>query len=762
MRGGAWNAAGRWYGMGRFVLVGLHGLCVFGAYGQTAGALSVTLTVEKRAHMARAMEYVEGGIPLPLGAVRDADTLRLEGPSGTPVPVQFEVLNRWPQDGTVRWLFLTFPVQVPADEQRTFRLVQGPATLVSRPVKLSREADRVWVDTGVVRFAVRTGKGFNVMDEAFVGERRVLVASDRGLYMEADGALFSTVHDPEPQVQVESEGPLVVGLKAEGQMATADGRKGFHYIVRIYAYAGSDCIRILPTVMRLWGNRNDKSAVRDFGLDFHLADGLGRGYAVGTPTAAVRGNLAEGEEVGVRCHASDRYELFGATKGDGPAKSVKPLTLGWIAASGPESAVAAGVRYFWETHPKALWVRAPKAPNERGRLVVRLLDGTVQPFDLISGMARSHSVLLVLGRGGGEEGNALFAAHQRPLRPWPSPEWLSRSGVFYGPLAPRSAQFPHADAIAAWDREMDMHLRALLAERDQWNKRGVSIDAYGFLAFGDTLHWVWDEEPKTSPWAIVWDSNYYDKPLLMALQWARGGGPEYFDFFDVGSWHLVDVDVIHHHPGFPLHAGSRRCPATNHVGYDPPNHRQAVGSFNFDHHKTESQFLRYYLLGDRWAIRVAMGQAEFALKAENAGFGRQAAHQMQTLLAAWWHTGEVRWRERANGLVQAIAETERKGWPNGDWWSGLILEALVKHHLTFNDAESRRLLVSYARHLNAGKYRFPNCAFGYGYVAHLERDEGLRIAAIESLKAGRVDHLGKDVPRLYRSVPYLSGVLSLR
>jgi len=722
--------------------------------------LPVPLILHEQAGIARVDEAVLAGIPLPQGLIRDSADLILRNAMGIAIPAQLEILARWPQDKSIRWLFVTTQASIPAGGRQSWTLTRGNPVHPSSRIKVSKDSERLWVDTGCIRFSVNLARGFNVLAAAFIGSRPVLTSSAKGLYIEMDDGLYSTVYDSAPSVELESEGPQAVIIKAEGQMATAGGRKGFHYIIRIQTWAASDRIRIVPTVMRLYGNRNDKSQISDFGLELAVVGDCASRYAMGVESGTASGTLAPGQEARLTCDASDRYTLEGALSGSGKGKTSKPLTLGWVGLSGPAGGAAVGVRYFWETFPKAVVARAPEAPGQDARLILRLLDGTAKPFDFLSGMARSHDVLLVLHSPDRRDLEAIFAGHQRPLRLWPTPAWLCDSGVF-GSLAPRNAPAGRAqDSIARWDATMDSLLQRLLAERDLWQKRGVTTDAYGFLGFGDSLHWVWDEEPKTSPWALVWDANYYDKPLLMLLQWARSGRPEYFDFFDVSSWHLADLDVIHHHPGFPLHAGSRRCPATNHVGYDPPEHRQAVGNFNFDHHKTESLFYRYYLLGDRWALRVAMGQAEWAYQAKDAAPNRAFAHQMETLIAAWWHTGDEKWMKRARQLFESLREAYAGSWPKGDFWSGFVLEAMAKYHLVSQDPQAFAALKAFADHLIATGYQFPNTAYGYAYLWSATGQETYREAALANMNCRQPQHTGKDIPMMYRSTPYAIGLLA--
>ena len=724
----------------------------------SAAKTIVTLTAAERAGVARTNEPITGGVPLPRGLVKDVKDLALLDGAGKSLPVQFDVLNRWPKDKSIRWVLVNTTVSAPAKGAAKLRLVRGKATKPTG-LKVTKQAGKITVNTGVLRFTVKAQGGFTGIHEAYLGDKQVISPSPHGLYMRMDGDLYSSALDRNAKVEVESEGDQTVVIKASGQMVGASGGKGFHYIVRIHAYAGSARLRIVPIVRRMYGNRDSTSAVTDMGFELSTPPAAAKRFAIGGEKSIATGKLADGQRAAITYSSSDRYDMSGLASGSGRGKSTKPLTVGWAGVSGKSVGLAAGVRYFWQTFPKAASVA--RTDDGTGRLTMHLVSAEKKPLIIFSGMARSHEILVLPHAAKSDrELLSVFAGHQRPLRPLASVKWNCASGAF-GTVAPAGANYGRFAAnVKKWDRTMVNLYQKLMADRDLWRKRGVTMDAYGFLGFGDTLHWVWREEPKTSPWAIAWDANYYDKPLMMLLFWARTGQAELLDFFDVSSWHLMDIDVIHFHKGFDECAGSRRCPATNHVGFDPPNHRQAVGNFGFDHHKSESLFYRYYMTGDRWALHVANGQARWAYKSKDQAQRRNFAHQMNSLLAAWQHSSDRKWLDRAEKLFNAMKNRHAKGWPKGDFYNGLMMEAIAKYYYASGDKEAIKALVSYCDHHLANGYKYSNMAYGYAVAWRETGDDKYLQRALTNMNRGGVGHTGKDMPMHYRATAWATGILA--
>ena len=72
------------------------------------------------------------GVPLPKGLVKDVKDLSLKTADGKAVPASFSLLNKWPDDGSVRWALLDTQLDVPAGGSVTITLrLPRPLTICS-------------------------------------------------------------------------------------------------------------------------------------------------------------------------------------------------------------------------------------------------------------------------------------------------------------------------------------------------------------------------------------------------------------------------------------------------------------------------------------------------------------------------------------------------------------------------------------------------------------------------------------------------------
>ena len=109
-------------------------------------------------------EPVSTGVPLPKGRVRAPERLALVDGQGRRIPVQTQVLDRWP-DESVRWLLLDFALDLDARADTVLSLRDGmpanPDSVQARgsqpTVEVRFPDESVFVDTGPVQFALEPG-----------------------------------------------------------------------------------------------------------------------------------------------------------------------------------------------------------------------------------------------------------------------------------------------------------------------------------------------------------------------------------------------------------------------------------------------------------------------------------------------------------------------------------------------------------------------------------------------------------------------------
>ena len=96
----------------------------------------VALTVREPSGVLREAWPVTSGVPIPQGRLRRARRVALRDAQGPAIPVQAEVLSRWP-DGSVRWLLLDFQVDLKPRGTRQLVLSYGPDVQPAQPARPS-------------------------------------------------------------------------------------------------------------------------------------------------------------------------------------------------------------------------------------------------------------------------------------------------------------------------------------------------------------------------------------------------------------------------------------------------------------------------------------------------------------------------------------------------------------------------------------------------------------------------------------------------
>lgn len=741
----------------------------------TAGEL-VKLKVAEVAGVERRSEPVTSGIPFPQGAVKDASELALAGADGKPVPAAFTVLTTWPKDKSVRWALLDTQVSVPANGAAELAVVKGAAAAPAAKLTVEDGPETITVNTGVLKFTVRK-KGFRVFESAWLDEsgggqfddaHKLLAEPGEGLAMTVKGQRYTSAGDAESAVTVEEKNSMRVALLASGRLAGPGGDR-YNYEVRIHAYVGSPLVKVVPTVIKKFGKRRDITQnFDDLSLGLKLASAKDLSYALGGDDAPAAGKLETGKTAGVLAGSSTKWDFTGEAKGSGDPRAKKPLTLGWADLSGAAGGVTVGVYRFWQVCPKGLELSGD------GTIDVGLYPRKLgKPQEFYTGMARTHEVLVAFhGKSAPTEVQKRFVAFQRPLFAQAPAEWYCQKTGVFGPM--NSAGTELAAGAAAEVKKLDAQISSCFDQltgqrQDNYQRNGVTMDAYGFLAYGDTIHYTWDEEPVGSPWKIAWDSNYYDLPHLACLTFARTGERKFLDFFIDHTWHLMDVDVIFW-DDMPAEArgGSRRCPATNHVGFDPPDHKEPVHNASFDHHKSESLFERYLLLGDHRALSAAQDLLWWADNAKRDGaLGmRNSANQTMTLIAGYWMSGDEKYLAHAKKLVDGnIGLLGQKGGSflgKYNFTDGLVLESLAKYHWATGDEAAAKGVQRYCDwqiETKADGYDASATSIGHAFAYSFTGDEKYLKAAFTYMAKGSTGNLGKDMAISFRSTPYISGLL---
>ncbi|MBN2288089.1 MAG: hypothetical protein JXQ83_02075, partial [Candidatus Glassbacteria bacterium] len=519
---------------------------------------------------------------------------------------------------------------------------------------------------------------------------------------------------------------------------SAGAEVDFHYICRLYFYDNSPVVRLVYTFENrgpFQEGREDKVAVEGLHLELPTV-GVDYGYYAGYPQSVASGPLASGSQTWVSVPGSGvfSHSLDGTETTVADPKAEKPDHIGWIGlrSSGDPrggGVVGVGLRYFWQMYPSSLELDA-----DGGLITVGMVPARLdQPVDIYSGVARTHYLRFAFLEASQEDKlGPMVAACQKPLLAVAAPEYYCRESKAFGKLLERnSALYPpeNLELVQRTEQELDLGLEDQLRKVDSRTKNNVTWESYGFLNWGDGMHYAWQSgvhEAKN----IAWNHHYYDLPFMCCQEFVRTEDYRWLDYFLSRASHLMDVHVTHFEPGNRLNGANRYCPPTDHVRVDPTDDSdyttaQVYISTYTNHHKTQGLFSAYYLTGDERTLEVAYKAADFA-----RSFGgytdfkqpRGAAFQVLTLLAAYRISEEEEYLDVARQTFELwwdYFSANSTKFTQGTFMVGFLLEAFIDYY----EVEDDDRVIDFVQqavdwmHSNKPAEQYSNMALGIGFLA---------------------------------------------
>jgi hypothetical protein len=649
-------------------------LCLLGLLTACGWSAEVRLTVAEPSGVARSSWPVTSGIPLGRGALRDAGRVALFDGQGKPLPLQTEVLTRWP-DGSIRWLLLDFPIDLRANETSVLKLRYGKDVVAEKPsraLRIEETDDAVTLNTGALKLEV-SKKRFRLLDRVWLDrdgdgryaeEERVTASEGAGIEVTApNGDVFRAESGP-CQIRIEQRGPLRACLRMEGDHTGPSG-KMFRYIVRLHAWRGQSFVRLHYTFLN--DNKPElMSKIESLELTFAHA------RKSGEPQALLAGSRTDPTRL---FQVDDRrYEINGQSS-DGRA-------VGWAHVGDQNGGIAVGVREFWQNWPKSLKVDPGKQENatlrvgilpsfpkglydgkpirEEAKLYYYLRDGV---YSLKIGAARTHELWAHFSSARPEEEQlaTFFRATETPLLAQCTPQYV-RSTRAAGDLAvtdPKTEKFLGYEALIKEFLEHHLH------DRDKQRE-------YGLLNYGD---WYWARNDH-------WGNLEYDLPRCFFAQYFRSGDRRYFDRAEQAARHYIDVDVTHavnrellaYGGSNKMAPGSIWAHSVGHTGgyygrWDGGEYHDLaplgssapyqLGLSDLGHHWMGGEFDYYCLTGDRRALEVAVMASDVISKRCPTAYTdhiRGIGWPLNMMLDAYDATGDRKYLEAATKQWERLKE----------------------------------------------------------------------------------------------------------
>ncbi len=685
-----------------------YALCSLGAWTEL-----VRLTIEEESGVDRFSEPITMGVPLPEGTCADVNRIGLLNATGEEIPCQVTEVARWLDGNSLKWVHLTWNQSIKATAQETVTVALSDTPRPRPTTRLTVEVtnNMVTVANRYVKFLVRgkrfsgfesvwfdpTGQGIFGEAERMVvpggasvtwgPERSAVTVAEEQFVVPGEAVKrHSSAEDDGGQVVVEEQGPCRVVIKTTGRHRNGD-RTLLNYIVRFYAYADVPVVRVSHTFVGIHGTQP---------VDLEFLSGL----YLEIPTVLTGGVVTVGTEgdpvtvpppAGIVQDTSDHFRITSGNErvAEGKGKSTKPQSTGWLDLRSGNRAMAVGIKWFWQMHPKSLhadaqgWVRVGLYPRE-----------ATQPLEVYMGQSRTHYLTFIFhdGRRSTRDLNAFFSGQHRPLRAWAAPKYYCRDTHCFGYTVESDPALFGADweRVKRHDDILRESVKATLRKVDFRSRYGGGTDSYGIYAWGDLFHvyWAkWGQSPfHTHTWHYAWEGNYYDHPHAMLMQFIRTGEKIFLERYWPNAIQIGDVHTCNYHPRPERIGACRYCPPRNFVAQDAGN---VYISNEYNHFKSQSVFAHWYLTGD-WRSYdhcQLLAHYVYANRAADTGW---ADRGVGAQLAGLWNAYEL-WRDpkylaRMRDMAyRAMAQFSRKGAYAKGGFTGIANEGLCYYYWVSGD-----------------------------------------------------------------------------
>lgn len=369
---------------------------------------------------------VTWGTPWPRGQVAAGSGFRLQGEDGTTPALQSWPLAYWP-DGSLKWT--AHAVGPQAQPNAVYHLQPQPSVAAERDELVHQTDGLIHIDTGLLRCQIASSGATLIPRVERQGQTALL-----------DGHLLLQVRDDPDQLAsvvrqyrsditkavIEQRGPVRVVVALHGVHRLLEGNATLlPFVVRIYAYANSDHLRIIHTLVVDIDEERDfisgvglrfstplEAPLYDRHVRFVSAEGgvfaeavrgltgLRRNPGDAIMRAQVEGRSAGrledfAAQVSSRLHyipAFGSYRLLQAHPDGYQISKRTAAGHGWLhSATGrraagvgylgsPAGGVVFGLRHFWQSYPAQLDIE--NAHTEQAQVTVWLWAPQAAPMDL--------------------------------------------------------------------------------------------------------------------------------------------------------------------------------------------------------------------------------------------------------------------------------------------------------------------------------------------------------------------------------------------
>jgi len=562
---------------------------------------------------------VTWGIPFGQGRLFHREQVVLADAGGKPVPLQTEVLHRWP-DGSIHWLLMDFQA-AKENANQTYTVTYGTQVSPTPAVdglQVNQTRDAVTVDAGGLRFIINKGARNLLEGITLASEKEPLGQHITGEVVTRDGWMHHNFIAVNEIIFVEAAGPERATILSSGHLVEGDQKFG-RFTCRIHAYRGKPYLRIFFRIF----NDMDVPAqlVEQFLL--RLQTPLVDGEAVLSDQKMQTTPMETGRLL-VRQHKCDAYEIF---EGDDARRASGEHWQGPITLQTQEHGVSGQVRHFAQQYPKRMWA------GHGGQVVFDLFTRTVEYEQYVMGRgeAKRHELLLYFHMGMANQSQvvATFQAFEAP----PiliSPEWYAENQAFGrgAPLTPKTFPELHNWMLEQYALSLPSAKTFLVIHKWMFERPTPSMACTVPIglrnwpdSYSDSIYSAY-----RGTWRNMYQEMDYGSYILALLADRR----DWFDYAEAYQRHFMDIDICHYHSD-PAYIGASHGISPHHTGHAPHALNAPLAGL----------FILYYLTGDPDAREAAVGIADWIYAMNvglGAGSGRAVGWPLRSLMIAYENT----------------------------------------------------------------------------------------------------------------------------
>ncbi len=590
----------------------------------------IRLHFEKLSRYDRLGEPCTTAIPFPQGELYDiSGSVISDGIRFT--PVQCKITARW-QDGSVKWLLITFLADLPGNKAKDYYFIPDNSTscLPEKSLTVTEASGRLQINTGPLQLQLSKPGEYGLFDKILGGSMEYGSTELLGpVLTDEKGEEFLPRIGPEGW-EILEQGPIVSVIQAKGKHCGRKEKSWINYTVRIHAYSGKPWIRLDYTITNM--EEQKSQTLQGIELKIQPKSNTVSAAATAIATSNYKSRITQGCGEDKLYHLIDAGQLIYEANEHIPETFYGTFWADWCLEE--KGGICATVYQAQQNFPKAM-----KA--DKYGVTVGILPKEANNLTLLQGMGKTHRIFLHFHEPSDtlQEINVRSLQLQLPDRPTLDPEVYERADVFENIFV---------------KKKLGEVESALVAKADGRGK------AYGILHWGDAPDPGYTQQGRGNG-EPVWTNNEYDFPHAAMLMYARTSERRMLDYLLVAAEHWKDVDVCHYSPD-PLRHHAQIIHSAGHT----------TGEVEISHEWVEGLFDYYHMTGDTSAYETALAigenilyhlsQPRYQKKGEiNA---RETGWALRSLVALYKETYDEKWLACADMIIAHFEawKEEYGGW----------------------------------------------------------------------------------------------------